>query len=145
MIRLYIMRHGVAVPHGEPGMDDDQRPLTSEGERRVKEVARGLRKLDLTLERIVSSPLPRALKTAEIVAGVPDLEDQLETADALRADRDAMSIREWLRTRQEASLMIVGHNPSFSDLVGLMISGKTGAAAIELRKGGVAALTATAG
>jgi len=145
MIRLYILRHGIAVPHVAPGMDDDDRPLTPEGEKKVKQVARGLRKLELTLERIITSPVARARRTAEITAEVLDLSDKLEDSDSLRPGRDAVSIREWLRTRDEASLMIVGHNPSLSDLVGLLISGQPGAVSIDLRKGGIAALTATSG
>jgi phosphohistidine phosphatase len=145
MIQLYVLRHGIAVPHGEPGMADDDRPLTPEGERRVRQVARGLRRMDLALDRIVTSPLPRALKTAQIVAEVLKVPEKLETADALRADRDATSVREWLQRREESSLMIVGHNPTLSDLVGLLMAGRTGAVTLELHKAGIAALTATGG
>jgi phosphohistidine phosphatase len=145
MIRLYVLRHGIAVPHGEPGIDDDERPLTPKGKKRVAEVARALAAMDLALDRIVSSPLPRALQTARIVADVLELGDRLETADALRPDRDVNSMREWLLARHEASLMIVGHNPSLSELVGLLLAGRTGVVSVELRKGGIAALTATGG
>ena len=84
MVQLYIMRHGIALPHGTPGMSDDDRPLTPEGEQRVRQIARGLKELDLKLERIVTSPLPRAFRTAEIVASVLECNDILETADVLR-------------------------------------------------------------
>ena len=57
---LYIVRHGIAVDPGTPGMADDERPLTSKGEKRMRQVARGLSKLELKLDRIVTSPLPRA-------------------------------------------------------------------------------------
>ena len=144
MTELYLLRHGIALPHGTPGMPDDERPLTPEGEKHVKQVARGLRRLDLGLERILTSPLPRAKRTAEIVADVLDLAEILETADALRADRDARSIREWVLTRRESTLMLVGHNPSLSDLIGLMITGGSSPLPVELRKGGIAALSATA-
>ena len=86
MDRLYLLRHGIAVPHGTPDIPDDERPLTSEGEKGVRKVARGLRLLGLKLDRIVTSPLPRALRTAEIVADVLEMTDLLETADALRAE-----------------------------------------------------------
>ena len=38
--------------------------------------------------------------------------------------------------------MLVGHNPSLTDLVGLLITGDQGPPLCELRKGGVAALSA---
>ena len=140
MERLYLLRHGIAVPHGSPEFEDDDRPLTPKGGRRIKQIARGLERLGLEVDRIASSPLPRALETAEIVARVLGLEDRLETDDALRSGRSAESIREWLGSRPEARLMIVGHDPSFSDLVGMLTVGEAGRNLASLRKGGLAAL-----
>jgi len=144
MNRLYLLRHGIAVPPGTPDFPDDERPLTSEGEKGVRRVARGLRRLGFKLDRIVTSPLPRAFRTAEIVADVLKVTDLLETADALRAESDAASIRDWLNSRTEARLMLVGHNPSLTDLVSLLITGNQTPALCELRKGGVAALCTNA-
>lgn len=145
MTQLYLLRHGLAVPHGEPGMADEERPLTSKGEKRIKQVARGLRRLGLKLDRIFTSPLPRARRTAEIAAEVLDLEERLEDVDVLRADRDPVAIREWLGNRPEARLMLVGHNPVLSDLAALLIAATPGTKPIELRKGGIAALTGSVG
>ena len=102
----------------------------------MRKVARGLRRLGLKLDRIVTSPLPRALRTAEIVADVLEMTDLLETADALRAERDAASIRDWLAARTESRLMLVGHNPSLTDLVGLLITGEPGPGALRAAQGG---------
>src|SRR6478609_6869639 len=116
MDRLYLLRHGIAVPHGTEGIEDDKRPLTSQGQRRMRAIARGLKELDIKLDRILTSPLPRAAKTAEIVADVLDVAEIVEVVDPLRADRDAGSILEYLKQRDERRVMIVGHNPSFTDL-----------------------------
>ncbi|HEX8199013.1 MAG TPA: histidine phosphatase family protein, partial [Isosphaeraceae bacterium] len=140
MRQLYLLRHGIAVPHGTPGIEDDQRPLTPRGERRMKEIARGLRALGLELDRIVTSPLPRALRTAEIVAKVLKCEEVLEEADALGVSRDAASIRDWIGTRPEPRLMLVGLDPWISELVGLLVTGAADPPYCELRKGGIAAL-----
>jgi phosphohistidine phosphatase len=141
MDQIYLLRHGIAVPHGAPDVPEDQRPLTPEGEKRIRQVGRGLARLDLKLDRIVSSPLPRALKTAEIVAEALGMEALLESNDALLAGRDAASIRDWVQTRPELRIMLVGHNPAFSDLVGLLITGGPGRPVCELRKGGIAAFS----
>src|SRR3954470_1138870 len=82
MGRLYLLRHGEAVPHGTPGVAEDDRPLTKDGEDDVERVGRGLRRLGVDVRRIVTSPLPRARRTAEIVAdalghGVPVEMDEL--------------------------------------------------------------------
>ena len=142
MTQLYLLRHGIAVPPGTPDVPDDERPLTSKGEKRLRQIGRGLRRLDLEIDKIVTSPLPRARRTAEIVADALGLDDLLEDADALRADRSAASIRDWVIGRPEAGLMLVGHNPSLSELIGLLVAGGHAARFCELRKGGLAVLSA---
>jgi phosphohistidine phosphatase len=144
MNELYIVRHGIAVAPGTPGIPEDERPLTPKGEKRMKQIARGLCKLDLKLDRIVTSPLPRARTTAEIVAAALDCRASLETSNALLAGAAAASIQRWLRQRTEARLMIVGHNPGFSDLISLLVLGAAAPLVCDLKKGGIAALTRTA-
>jgi phosphohistidine phosphatase len=141
MNQLYLFRHGLAVPHGTPEIEDDDRQLTDEGERRVRQVARGLKRIKVKIVKIATSPLPRALRTAEIVAEALGDPDSVEAFDELRPGRDASAIRAWLATRAESRLMIVGHNPSLSDLLALLTTGDTLHAYCELRKSGVAALT----
>ena len=65
---LYIMRHGIAVMRGATTvMDDAKRPLTPEGKEKMREIASGLVRAGLEADWIVSSPLVRAVETAEIV------------------------------------------------------------------------------
>jgi phosphohistidine phosphatase len=141
MNTLYIVRHGIAVPHDTPGIAEEDRPLTEEGRKRSRRVAEGLRLLGVAPASIVSSPLPRAWQTAEIVADELGMSSVLESADELKAGRGAASIRDWLDSRPEASLMIVGHDPAFSDLVGLLITGSLDRPICELKRAAVAALT----
>ena len=109
----------------------------------MKEIGRGLAAIGLEVDRIVSSPLPRALRTAQIVARELDMVNRLETSDVLAAGSEAMTIRDWLRGRTDERLMIVGHNPAFSELIGLLVLGETGRLPLELKKGGIAALSAS--
>jgi phosphohistidine phosphatase len=139
MVELYVVRHGTAVPRGTPGIADEDRPLTADGEKELRKVARGLKRLKIAPDRIVTSPLPRARRTAEIIAERLGKEDVLEDSEALRAGCEAESIRDWLNARPEACLMIVGHDPAFSELVGLLVGAGVGHPICELEKGGVAA------
>jgi phosphohistidine phosphatase len=123
-------------------MPDDARPLTEEGEKHLRQVARGLLRLEVEVDRILSSPLPRAWRTAEIVAEELECAGILERTDNLRPERNAASIREWLGSRGEERVMVVGHNPSLSDLISLLMTGQPGMHPIDLRKGGIAALSA---
>jgi phosphohistidine phosphatase len=145
MKELYILRHGIAVEHGTPGIPEDERPLTAKGEKRMRQIARALVKLELELDRIVTSPLPRACATAEIVADALELEGRVEISKVLKVGASASAIREWLAERTEDRLMIVGHNPTLSDLLTLLVLGRVQPPICDLKKGGIAALVPTAG
>ena len=57
------------------------------------------------------------------------------------AGESAESIRNWLGGRSEQRLMIVGHNPAFEDLVGLLVlGGQRSGPFCVLRCGGIAAV-----
>ena len=136
---LYIVRHGTAVPHGSPDYPDDERPLTTKGEKRVAQVGRGLAKLSVAVDRIVTSPLPRALRTAELLAEALNLADTIETSDRLRVDRTAASIKKWLSERAETRLLVVGHNPWCTELTSLLATKGDCHLSFEMAKGAVAA------
>ena len=140
MTELYIVRHGIAVDPGTPGIPDAERPLTPKGEKRMRQIARGLRMLDLNPDRIITSPLPRARATAEIIADALDARAILETSNVLQAGLSAATVERWLRERNEELLMIVGHNPTLSDLLSLLVLGSTQPLICDMKKGSVAAL-----
>jgi phosphohistidine phosphatase len=144
MQALYVVRHGIADARGTQGIPDSERRLTSEGRKRMRQIARGLRRLEIEPDRIVTSPLPRAHETGEIVAEALGMSNRLELSDALHDSRDATAIRDWLLSRTENRLMIVGHDPALSELVGLLLTGSTEPWICELKKGAVAALSTRA-
>ena len=70
MIRIYLVRHGIAVDPAEMGsLDDEARPLTGKGRKRFRRLARAFRDLGEPLDFIFTSPLVRAVQTAEILCG----------------------------------------------------------------------------
>src|SRR5690606_11343603 len=64
---LYILRHGRAGQHGDYE-DDRARPLTDDGRKRTVVSGRGMRRLGIAPELMLSSPLVRARETAELAA-----------------------------------------------------------------------------
>ncbi len=141
---LYIMRHGAAALADPAGGSDAERGLTPRGIRRLKTIARGLDRLDLGIERIVSSPVVRARETARIVAQGLGLEDALEFSDVLQTGASAGAVQRFLHGRAESRLLVIGHNPTLSELVGRLVEGDGSRPSIELKKGGVAALRGSA-
>jgi phosphohistidine phosphatase len=69
-----------------------------------------------------------------------NLEGSLETLDLLRPDTDLIAVQSMLATRSEQNLMIVGHNPSLSQLISLLLLGDPQTSICDLKKGGIAAL-----
>ena len=119
-MRLYIVRHGIAFPHGTPGMAEDDRPLTKEGIRKMQQTAKGLRAIDCVPDVILSSPLPRARQTAEIVLEALGKRFPLILIDALAPAGNRQDVYREIRKRQDSqSLMLVW--PQIMVLVGLVL------------------------
>jgi phosphohistidine phosphatase len=129
-MHLYFLRHGEA---DWPGWDrpDDERPLTKRGKKEIKKLAKFLIRLDVDLDEIVTSPLPRAAQTAEIVAKRFSLTAHED--DGLKPGFNRDDLKKLLENRDDLALMIAGHEPDFTNV----ISSITGAD-LKLSKGGVA-------
>jgi len=129
-MQLYFLRHGEA---DWPGWTkpDDERPLTDFGKKEVRQVAKFLNRLKVKPGLIVTSPLPRALQTAEVAA--EQLKTKLRQDEALEPGFGISELRTVLKRHRSKVLMLVGHEPDFSSV----ISALTGAS-LKLSKAGVA-------
>jgi phosphohistidine phosphatase len=139
---IYVLRHGIAGPV-PAGMSDSDRALTTEGKRRMEHVAAGLKRLGIAPDVILSSPLRRAQETAAIVASVLVHELAVETYDRLAPGHEAAEVlRGLLRYRSARHLMLVGHQPGLGQLISQVLTGSPALLALELKKGGAAAIAA---
>lgn len=129
-MKLYFLRHGEADwPNWK--RPDDERPLTGFGKKELHEVAKFLHRLKVRPDLIVTSPLPRALQTAEIAAD--HLNGKLRTDELISPGFGMNELRTILKRHRAKTLMLVGHEPDFSKV----ISDLTGAS-LKLSKAGVA-------
>ncbi len=129
---LYFLRHGEA-DWPDWKKSDDARPLTERGKKEMRVVAKFLDGLKVRPDLIVTSPLPRASQTAEIAAEY--LKAKCRTDELLSPGFGMSELRTVLKRHRAKSLMLVGHEPDFSEV----ISKLTGAA-LKLSKAGVALL-----
>ena len=83
---LYIIRHGLAEERGEAWPDDTKRPLTEEGMTRLRKCARGLLRLGVTFDVMLTSPLVRARQTAEVIASGFEPRPPVVAIDSLAPD-----------------------------------------------------------
>jgi phosphohistidine phosphatase len=141
-MNLYILRHGIAVEHGAAGYeDDDQRPLTGKGERKVWMIAEAMKALEISFDSILSSPLVRARQTAEIVAEAFKAKKRMELTDTLSPQESAKLLIEYLGEQGAVDdVLLVGHEPFLSRLISLLISGDS-ESSILLKKGGFCKLS----
>jgi len=124
-LKLYVMRHGSAEDHSESGIDGD-RALTPAGRERVRAVAKVLVDANEEPMHIVTSPLVRAVQTAEIVALVTRLGDRggvLEVRRDLAPGGDAVSLVRRLAHEGKKRVLLAGHEPDCSGLVAALVEG----------------------
>ena len=134
-LKLYFLRHGQAGNWQDWPGDDALRPLTVEGKKRMKREATAIGKLELRLEIIISSPLVRALQTAEIVAKAQGASARLITDGRLGPGFGPKHLAALVAEHRGArGLMLVGHEPDFSET----ISRLTGGARLTMKKGALA-------
>ena len=141
---VYVLRHGVAGDRDRLAYpNDEERPLTARGIRRMKRQARGLNSIGLSLDVIVTSPLVRAVQTAEIVHRRLDDPGELVTSAALAPSGDPRALIDEIATEHPSadSMMLVGHEPYLSALISLFVTGDT-APGIRLKKGALCKLRA---
>ena len=140
---LLVIRHadaGDAADFAKSGRPDDERPLSDEGRRKMRQVTRGLRKVVPEIAALASSPLVRARQTAEIVAATYD-RTTVETVSALRPGEAPSVLTQWLERHGPRGLAaVVGHEPHLSTTVGWLVTGAA-RSVLELKKGAACLLS----
>ncbi len=134
---LFIVRHAIAVPHGTPGVPEDDRPLTEEGIEKMKKVAVGLKGLNVRPDIILTSPLVRARQTADILRRTLGGKVPPVTCDALSPSGNRQEVYQALQQHSKLdSVVLVGHQPSLGEIAGEVAWGSP-EKYVELKKGGV--------
>jgi phosphohistidine phosphatase len=132
-MQIYLLRHGIAEP-AKPGQSDSTRALVPEGRRKLQEVLKVAKAAAVKPTRIITSPYRRAVQTAEIAAAVLGYKRELLRTKALVPGGDPARVWDELRVhKDEAEVMLVGHEPLFSQLVAYLLDAP--ALVIDFKKG----------
>lgn len=129
---LCLLRHAHAGDSTTWEQADELRPLTEKGRRQSERVGRLLATAGFASDMVLTSPLVRARETAEIVGDVlgvrvreePRLGEPMDLAMLDAVLDDAGNPRR---------VLIVGHDPDFSEIVSELVG-----ASIAMRKGTLA-------
>lgn len=117
---VWFVRHAKAVDRNSTSLSDFQRPLTPVGRKEFSHLCRRLAKRVSAPSLILSSPLIRAVQTAEIIRReFTTAEEDCRIEELLRPDFSVTKLLDILsngpvRDKQVKSLAIVGHQPGFS-------------------------------
>jgi phosphohistidine phosphatase len=130
--QLWLLRHGEAVPHDSK--PDDERELTARGERQAVAAGAGLARLGVEFNAGSTSPKVRAVETARLACAALNIEPQVNESLANGFDGDD-ALELLLPHGDDARVLAVGHDPSFSQVVEDLTGGR-----IDFKKGGVAAV-----
>jgi len=132
---LYLIRHGVAEERGDAWPDDAKRPLTEEGTSRMRKAARGLSRLGVVFDIVLTSPLVRARQTAEIVAGGLAPRPTLVNLDSLAPDAGYAALMTDLEKHaRKPRIALVGHEPDIGELAARLVGSRR---SIEFKKGAI--------
>ena len=140
-MELFLVRHGIAEDLGDSKIGprhDSERRLTEKGIERCEEVAKFLQKRQPDLDKIIHSPYLRAVETAKIFSQLWPKAAVLERAGFLPMDstKKSLAVIE-SETTHIRSLMVVGHEPHLSHLLGLLLTGNS-VSFVAMKKAGIA-------
>jgi len=133
---VYLFRHGIAEPKRDD-QPDDERVLTDEGKKKTRRIAEAMARFVDPPQALLTSPKVRARQTAELVGEAMDLSPQVL---AVLGEQSAEPIAKALEHREESSVMMVGHEPTLSELATLLCLGRIEPGAVQLKKAGCCAI-----
>jgi phosphohistidine phosphatase len=140
---LYLVRHGPAMNGANPSAPlDPERPLTSKGMEKTREVMRGLRNLGVEPDAMITSPFLRAAQTAEIACEVLQFRrEKIRKSETLLPSANPAALFRELSRIRAREVMCFGHGPQID--LALAHGLGLGEAVTELKKAGVACLEIT--
>ena|SRR5579871_1572206 len=139
-MRLYLMRHGVAIDREDPDCPPDpERYLTPKGVERTRAAAQGLLELNVKPNAFFTSPYVRAVQTGELVCEMLDCDaGGLHATDALKPEAKPPRLAEELSKIKAAEVICFGHAPHLDEFIAYTV--RAGAPFTSLRKAGAACL-----
>jgi phosphohistidine phosphatase len=139
-MQLFVIRHAIAED-AVPGQADADRELTEDGDRKLRQVVKGLRNLRVQFDRVLTSPWARARQTADRLDPISDREPVATEllCQSPRAELLAMI------AEHPTTVAVVGHEPWLSELVAWLAFGDMRhGEAIDFKKAGVVWLDGSA-
>lgn len=138
MKTLFVLRHAKSS-WDHPELSDFERPLNKRGLKAARFMGELMRARSLAPQRIVSSPARRAQMTAQIVSEAAGFDFPVRFDERIY-EASPLTLFNLIREFDDRidSVLLIGHNPGFENLVRLLTNETVGMptaalAAVELR------------
>lgn len=120
-MEIYLVRHAEALERQE-GLADEVRHLTQKGRKHAAKQGRRLKKIKVRPELIISSPMVRAVQTAELLAAEIGRKAIVAAHADLQLTADPETVIAMIReTGRLQAVMLVGHEPQLSRVAALLL------------------------
>ncbi len=118
-MKIFLTRHAEAIDYETATVtNDEHRFITSKGRKTTRKVVKALKTELESVAKIFTSPLIRAVQTAEIFATALKFEGEVEPVNELKNESLFGSLQKLLETNSDlSSVMLTGHEPKISSLV----------------------------
>jgi phosphohistidine phosphatase len=137
-MEIYLLRHGIAED-ARPGVSDAERALTPEGREKLRRVLKRARAAGASPGVILSSPLKRAIETAEIAAAVLGYKGAIVKTQSLVPESSPYDAWEEIRSRKdEPAILLASHEPLMSSMVAFLLGAPS--LGVEMKKAALARL-----
>jgi phosphohistidine phosphatase len=137
-MKLYIMRHGEAV-EGSDILRDEWRYLTGKGRSEAEKMSSSLAKSGPKPRLTITSPLTRAVQTAEIAAEKACRKNVVVASALLLPGADPGELVAYLKgCKDDKRILLVGHEPQLGTLVATLLGREK--EVVSLKKGACVAL-----
>src|ERR1039457_1437749 len=118
---LYVLRHAEAV-EGSDMLQDEWRYLTENGRASVKKVSSLIVKYGPRPRLTITSPLTRAVQTAEISAEKAGIKKMVVSSELLLPGADITALITHLKgCKDDKRVMLVGHEPQLGKLAAKLL------------------------
>jgi phosphohistidine phosphatase len=120
-LRVTLIRHAEA---GDDAPRDEARALTTKGRSDARRLGRALARRGVRFTAIVTSPLVRAVQTAEIVAAATDYRGRMIATDQLEPEAPVRTVVQFLAklaAEDRTSVALVAHEPILSAVAAALI------------------------
>jgi len=136
-MEIFILRHGDANSGAKKLSDESKRSLSENGIKEIEAASGFFEKLGIDFDHVFSSPLKRAKQTSEIILKKQNKSSFLELEE-LKPEGSAEEICKKISQKENAVVLIIGHNPLLIDLARYMVNSTEHITTnISLKTGGI--------